>query len=79
MLCQRGEIGRHRGFKIPRLCGCGGSSPPAGTIFEKGCRKLQPFFCARVLLFSAASVTGYQEGLPFWLLPHSTVTGYSIA
>ena len=29
--CQRGEIGRHRGFKIPRLHGLGGSSPPAGT------------------------------------------------
>lgn len=22
----------HKGFKIPRLSGCGGSSPPSGTI-----------------------------------------------
>ena len=29
--CQRGEIGRHDGFKIHCLHGRGGSSPPAGT------------------------------------------------
>ncbi len=34
-LCQRGEIGRHDGFKIHCLHGRGGSSPPAGTIYEK--------------------------------------------
>ncbi len=32
--CPSGEIGRHKGFKIPRLSGCGGSSPPSGTIFK---------------------------------------------
>ena len=32
--CQRGEIGRHDGFKIHCLHGRGGSSPPAGTTFS---------------------------------------------
>ena len=27
-----GEIGRHKGFKIPRPQGCAGSSPALGTI-----------------------------------------------
>lgn len=31
--CQSGEIGRRRGFKIPRPQGCAGSSPASGTIF----------------------------------------------
>ena len=30
-MCRCDGIGRHRGFKIPRLCGRGGSSPPTGT------------------------------------------------
>ena len=32
--CQRGEIGRHDGFKIHCLHGRGGSSPPAGTTYS---------------------------------------------
>ena len=32
-LCPGGGIGRHTGFKIPRLNGRAGSSPAPGTIF----------------------------------------------
>ena len=31
-LCPGGEIGRHKGLKIPRLNGRAGSSPAPGTI-----------------------------------------------
>jgi hypothetical protein len=31
-LCPGGEIGRHKGFKIPRSKGHAGSSPAPGTI-----------------------------------------------
>ncbi len=31
--CPGGEIGRHKGFKIPRLSSRAGSSPARGTIF----------------------------------------------
>ena len=31
--CPGGEIGRRRGFKIPRWKHCAGSSPAPGTIF----------------------------------------------
>ena len=44
-LCQRDEIGIHRGFKIPRLNGRVGSSPTAGTIIYKTLiRKSRGFF-----------------------------------
>ena len=33
MRCPGGEIGRHKGFKIPRLSSRAGSSPARGTIF----------------------------------------------
>ena len=37
MRCPGGEIGRHKGFKIPRLSSRAGSSPARGTIkFPKG-------------------------------------------
>jgi hypothetical protein len=32
-LCPGGEIGRHKGFKIPRSKGRAGSSPAPGTIY----------------------------------------------
>ncbi len=32
MRCPGGEIGRHKGFKIPRLSSRAGSSPARGTI-----------------------------------------------
>ncbi|CEE91769.1 conserved hypothetical protein [Xenorhabdus nematophila str. Anatoliense] len=31
ILSPDGEIGRHKGFKIPRPSGCAGSSPALGT------------------------------------------------
>ena len=34
ILCRWGGIGRHRGFKIPRLHGLGSSSLPTGTILS---------------------------------------------
>ena len=36
MLCPSGEIGRHKGFKIPRSYECAGSSPASGTIIIFG-------------------------------------------
>ena len=38
LMRQSGEIGRRRGFKIPRLCGCAGSSPASGTKQKKSCQ-----------------------------------------
>ncbi len=35
MRCPGGEIGRHKGFKIPRLSSRAGSSPARGTIILK--------------------------------------------
>ncbi len=35
MRCPGGEIGRHKGFKIPRLSSRAGSSPARGTITLK--------------------------------------------
>ena len=32
VICPGGEIGRHKGLKIPRLNGRAGSSPAPGTI-----------------------------------------------
>ena len=46
---QRDEIGRHRGFKIPRSQERGGSSPPAGTTYLKA---PQIHFCGAFLLAS---------------------------
>ena len=36
-MCQRDEIGRHEGFKIPCPQGRAGSSPAAGTILQEQC------------------------------------------
>lgn|GEM_PF-4922132 len=47
-LGQRGEIGRHDGFKIRCLHGRGGSSPPAGTTYKVG--KLPDFACTQMYL-----------------------------
>merc|ERR1712149_127162 len=38
LMRQSGEIGRRRGFKIPRLCGCAGSSPASGTKQKRAVR-----------------------------------------
>jgi hypothetical protein len=43
-LCPGGEIGRHKGFKIPRSKGRAGSSPAPGTISSA---------IYRILFFSA--------------------------
>lgn len=38
--CPSGEIGRHKGFKIPRSYECAGSSPASGTIISFGIAKV---------------------------------------
>ena len=38
--CPGGEIGRHKGLKIPRLNGCTGSIPVPGTISWVGWRRI---------------------------------------
>ncbi len=35
LVCPGGEIGRHKGFKIPRLSSRAGSSPARGTIYKE--------------------------------------------
>ncbi len=45
--CLGGEIGRHKGLKIPRLKGRAGSTPARGTIKNKGLPFFgKPFFMA---------------------------------
>jgi hypothetical protein len=43
-ICPDGEIGRHKGLKIPRLYGRAGSIPALGTIIRSIKNNLPLFF-----------------------------------
>ena len=56
-LCPGGEIGRHKGLKIPRLNGCAGSTPAPGTssvfLLSRLCVVASTFICFPTFLSGA--------------------------
>ena len=58
-----GEIGRHKGFKIPRRTRCAGSSPAPGTITTSMDVNRRLFFCLKSTsykLFLRSILSRYQ-------------------